>query len=130
MTLADVLLQFIPYNPLPRYLSEYQPGVTPLSDTTPVVATLIAYLVTIFSIRWFMEDKAPLKLTFFFQSHNLFLTVISGLLLVLIAEEILPIWWRTGFFDAICHPRSWTEVLLLLRALSESLLSLMTPRSG
>ena len=128
MTLADVLLQFIPYNPLPRYLTEYEPGVTPLSDTTPVVATLIAYLVTIFSIRWFMQDKAPLKLTLFFQSHNLFLTLISGLLLVLIGEEILPIWWRTGSFDAICHPRSWTEVLLSLRMLCGLLLLLMVPQ--
>ena len=110
MKLADTLLQFIPYNPLPRYLTEYQPGITPLSDTTPVVATLIAYLLTIFSIRWFMQDKAPLNLTSFFQSHNLFLAAISSLLLVLIAEEILPIWWRTGFFSAICHLRSWTEV--------------------
>lgn len=111
MKLADVLLKLIPYNPLPRYLSEYHPGITPLSDTGPVIATLIAYLVTIFSIQWFMRDKAPLKLTFLFQTHNIFLTGISGLLLVLIGEEILPIWWRNGFFGAICHPRSWTEVL-------------------
>jgi len=109
MELADTVLQFIPYNPLPRYLTEYQPGITPLSDTTPIVATLIAYFLSIFSIRWFMQDKAPLNLTSFFQFHNLFLTAISGLLLVLIAEEILPIWWRTGFFSAIC--RSWTERL-------------------
>jgi fatty acid elongase 3 len=112
MKLADVLLQFSPIS-LPRHLVEYLPGITPLSDTTPVVSTLIGYLITIFSIRWFMQDKAPLKLTPFVRSHNLFLAVISGLLLVLIVEEILPIWWRTGFFDAICHPRSWTEVLYL-----------------
>ena len=80
MKLADILLQLIPYNPLPRYLTEYQPGITPLSDTTPVVATLIAYFLAIFSIRWFMQDKAPLNLTSFFQSHNLFLTTISSLL--------------------------------------------------
>lgn len=110
MAVADILLDLIPYNPLPPYLTEYQPGITPLSETPAVLKTLAGYLVTIFSIRWFMKDKAPLKLTFFFQLHNVFLTTISGLLLVLIAEEVLPIWWKTGTFDAICHPRSWTEV--------------------
>jgi hypothetical protein len=113
MKLADALLLFIPYNPLPRYLMEYQPGITPLSDTAPVVATLTAYLVVVFSIQWFMLDKPALKLSFLFQSHNLLLTASSGLLLALIAEEILPIWWKTGFFDAICHPRSWTQVMYL-----------------
>lgn len=119
MKLADVLLQITPYNPLPRYLTKYQPGVTPLSDTAPVIATLVTYLVIISSIRWFMQDRAALKLTSFFQSHNIFLAAMSGLLLVLIAEEILPIWWKTGFFSAICHRRSWTEVVCPCVTLSE-----------
>ncbi|KAF9517933.1 hypothetical protein BS47DRAFT_1338808 [Hydnum rufescens UP504] len=69
------------------------------------------YLTTIFSIRALMKNHAPFKLTFFFQAHNLILTAGSGLLLALIAEEIVPIWWQHGFFDAICNSRSWTPRL-------------------
>lgn len=30
--------------------------------------------------------------------------------LLLILEEILPIWWDQGFFNAICANPSWTPV--------------------
>lgn len=109
VNVADALLAVLPLR-LPPHLQSYVPGVTPLSDTPQVVATLVGYLATIFSVRWYMQDKPALKLTPFFRAHNAFLTAISGLLLVLIAEEIVPIWLRTGTFDAICHPRSWTPV--------------------
>lgn len=111
VNVADALLSVLPPSlRLPSYLQSYIPGVTPLSDTPQVVATLVGYLATIFSVRWYMQDKPALKLTPFFRAHNAFLTAISGLLLVLIAEEIVPIWLKTGTFDAICHPRSWTPV--------------------
>lgn len=116
VNVADAILSVVP-NVLPDYLTHYIPGVTPLSDTPVVVATLAGYLGTIFSIQWFMKDKQPLKLTPFFRAHNAFLTGISGLLLVLIAEEIIPIWLQTGSFDAICHPRSWTPVRIYFRKL-------------
>lgn len=113
VNVADAILSVVP-NVLPDYLTHYIPGVTPLSETPVVVATLAGYLATIFSIQWFMKNKQPLKLTPFFRAHNAFLTGISGLLLVLIAEEIIPIWLQTGSFDAICHPRSWTPVRVAL----------------
>ncbi|KAF8308865.1 elongase of fatty acids ELO [Clavulina sp. PMI_390] len=109
--LADALLTVLPTDILPEYLTTYIPGTTPLSETPVVVSVLAGYLATIFSIQWLMKDKQALKLTFLFQLHNLFLTSISGLLLVLILEETLPIWWNKGFFNAICHPRSWTPRL-------------------
>jgi fatty acid elongase 3 len=113
VNVAETILGFLPPQAktlLPSYLVRYEPGVTPLSETSHVVATLIGYLVTVFGIKYLRRNKQALKLTFFFQAHNLFLTTISGLLLVLIAEEIGPILYQRGLFAAICYPRSWTEV--------------------
>lgn len=118
VNVADTILALLPpqaLSILPSYLTHYVPGVTPLSETQHVVGTLIGYLVTIFSIQFLMRDRQPMKLTGPFQAHNIFLTGISGLLLVLIAEDILPVLFKEGFFNAICSPRSWTPVRILSR---------------
>lgn len=109
MALADLILSYIS-DPLPHYLTHYVKGVSPLSTTPVVFSAMAMYLTTIFSIRAIMKNHAPFKLTFLFQAHNLVLSTGSALLLVLILEEILPIWWDRGFFLAICHYRSWTPV--------------------
>ncbi|QRV76705.1 fatty acid elongase [Ceratobasidium sp. AG-Ba] len=110
--LADALLSVIPKEwHLPYYLTEYHPGVTPLSTVPVVVACLVGYLTTIFSVREFMRGREPMKLSTLFQFHNMYLTLGSGLLLVLMVEEILPIWWKNGLFSAMCADESWTPRL-------------------
>ncbi|KAG8708407.1 hypothetical protein FRC08_018916 [Ceratobasidium sp. 394] len=110
--LADALLSVIPKEwHLPSHLTSYQPGVTPLSTVPVVVACLVGYLTTIFSLREVMRGREPMKLTTLFQFHNIYLTAGSGLLLVLMAEEVLPILWKTGLFAAICADESWTPRL-------------------
>lgn len=107
--LADILLS-LPIPHPPSYLTSWQPGVTPLS-TLPTVATTIAvYLSTVFGLYQYQKDKAPKKLNTLFQIHNVLLSSVSGLLLVLIAEEILPKMWKHGVFYAFCSPDAWTEV--------------------
>lgn len=47
--------------------------------------------------------------------HNLALTIISGGLLALFIEQLLPTVWRHGIFFAICDERGgWTEKLVTL----------------
>jgi hypothetical protein len=113
--LADALLTVIPKEwHLPAHLTAYYPGVTPLSTVPVVVACLIGYLGTIFGLREFMRGREPMKLTTLFQFHNVYLTAGSGLLLVLMVEEILPIWWKGGLFTAMCADDSWTSVRIPL----------------
>jgi len=108
---ADLILSQLPPITLPKYLTQYIPGETPLSTLPVVSLTLAGYLATIFSIQHLMRDHKPYKFTSFFQLHNALLTTSSGLLLLLILEEILPIWYSHGFFNAMCATPSWTPRL-------------------
>ncbi|CAE6413613.1 unnamed protein product [Rhizoctonia solani] len=110
--LADALLSVIPKEwHLPEHLVSYQAGVTPLSTPPVVVACLVGYLTTIFSLREVMRGRDAMKLTTLFQFHNIYLTAGSGLLLLLMVEEIFPIWWKNGLFNAMCAESSWTPRL-------------------
>lgn len=108
--LADFLLAYAPLPKIPHYLTSYVPGKTPLSTPQEVYPALATYLVVIFSIRWFMKDRAPLKLQYPFQAHNIFLSAGSALLLVLIAEEVVPEVFKHGVFHAMCNVQMWTPV--------------------
>jgi fatty acid elongase 3 len=106
---ADFLAAIIPKDlHLPGWLLEYQRGTTPMSTNPVVIGTLVGYLTVIFGLREIMRDRQALKLQFLFQLHNALLSLGSLILLVLMLEEIVPIWYKGGIFNAICHPRSWT----------------------
>lgn len=108
--LADFLLQVAPLPNLPYHLTHYVRGATPLSTQPVVLGILAGYLATIFGIREIMKTRQPQKLTFLFQVHNALLSSGSALLLVLMLEEIVPIYWRHGLFQALCGAGAWTEV--------------------
>ena len=108
--LADLILQHAPLPELPYYLTHYVQGATPLSTRPVVVATLVGYLAVIFGIREIMKPRQALKLQFLFQVHNVILSSGSAILLALMLEEILPIFWKNGPFYAICNAGAWTEV--------------------
>ncbi|RXW22944.1 hypothetical protein EST38_g2919 [Candolleomyces aberdarensis] len=109
-SLSDLILAAVPYR-LPVHFYSYVPGVSPLSTDTSVTVALVSYLAAIFGIQAYMKDKEPRKLTALFQAHNIFLTTGSGLLLVLMLEEIVPIIWNRGIHAALCHADSWTPKL-------------------
>ena len=108
--IADFILQHVPLPAVPRYLTSYVPGQTPLSTPTAVWGTLAGYLALIFGIQALMTDRQPQKLNTLFQNHNVTLSAGSAVLLVLMLEEIAPIIYRNGFFYAICNEGSWTPV--------------------
>lgn len=108
--LADFLLQHAPLPNLPYHLTHYVRGATPLSTQPVVLGILAGYLATIFGIREIMKTRQPQKLTFLFQVHNALLSSGSALLLALMLEEIVPIYWHHGLFQALCGARAWTEV--------------------
>ena len=108
--LADFLLTYVPLPKVPHYLTSYVPGMTPMSTPQEVYPALVAYLAVIFSIQWFMKDRQAMKLRFAFQTHNVFLSSGSLLLLALIVEEIAPGVWNHGLFYGMCNVKMWTSV--------------------
>ncbi|MCJ1428444.1 hypothetical protein MMC29_006354 [Sticta canariensis] len=93
----------------------FVPGETPISTLKATVLLLSTYYITVFAGREVMRNRAPLNLNRLFMVHNLYLTIISGTLLALFIEQLLPTIWRKGMFFAICnHKGGWTDQLVAL----------------
>ena len=90
-------------------------GKTPFSTLSAAVAIIVTYYAVILGGREFMRNRKPMKLTGLFMIHNLYLTVISAVLLALFVEQLLPTVARKGLFFAICnHEGGWTKPLVTL----------------
>lgn len=90
-------------------------GVTPMSTFKETAAVLVAYYIIVFGGRELMKNRPAFKLNGLFMIHNLYLTIISGGLLALFIEQLLPTVWRHGVFFAICdHRGGWTNHLVIL----------------
>jgi len=122
MSLADFIEKNVRL-PLPHYITHYVAGQTPISTNKAVGTALVSYLAIIFGLQELMKTRQPLKLNALFQLHNVVLTLGSGLLLACMAEEVVPILWRTGLFNAVCSTKSWTPVRVV-HTLSGSVVSL------
>jgi fatty acid elongase 3 len=93
----------------------FEQGVTPFSTFTTTTVVLISYYIIIFGGREIMRSRQALQLNWFFKVHNLYLTLISGTLLVLFLEQLIPTVWRHGVFFAICNrDGGWTDKLVIL----------------
>ena len=93
----------------------FQAGVTPMSTLTETAIALIGYYIVIFGGREIMKSRQPLKLNGLFKIHNFYLTVISGVLLVLFLEQLIPTLAKGGLFFGICHEDGgWTDELVIL----------------
>lgn len=99
---------------------EFVRGSTPMSTIEETGVLLVAYYVIIFGGREFMKSRPALKLNTLFMIHNLYLTLISGTLLALFIEQLLPTIWRHGIFYAICDYRGgWTQPLIVIYYVSD-----------
>lgn len=92
----------------------FEHGVTPLSTTTAALTWIALYYIVIFGGRELMRGRAPFKLQTAFIIHNWYLTVISGSLLVLFAQQLVPQLWRKGLYENICGRSGWTDKLVVL----------------
>lgn len=90
-------------------------GKTPFSTLSMMATMLTSYYVIIFGGREIMRSRQPMQLNGFFKVHNFYLTVISGVLLLLFAEQLIPTVARKGVFYSICnHGGGWTNELVIL----------------
>lgn len=83
---------------------------------------IVVYLAVIFGGREYMKNREALKLNTLFKIHNFMLTAISGALLVLFAEQLLPTLWRHGLYENICGADGWTQPLVVLYYVSSNFL--------
>jgi hypothetical protein len=94
---------------------DFQPRVTPMSTMKETAALIFTYYVVIFGGRELMRDRPAFKLNLPFMIHNFYLTSISGILLALFAEELIPTLYNKGLFFAICDVKGgWTNHLVIL----------------
>ncbi|KIW13261.1 hypothetical protein PV08_08448 [Exophiala spinifera] len=89
-------------------------GHTPLSTFKEAAVFIITYYAVIFGGRELMRHREAMKLNRLFIIHNFFLTAISGGLLILFAQQLIPTLWENGLFDGICGSSGWSQKLLVL----------------
>ncbi|KAL9102076.1 MAG: hypothetical protein Q9163_002725 [Psora crenata] len=94
-------------------------GVTPLLTLKSTLALLATYYAVIFTGRELMRNRPAFKLNDLFLIHNLYLTVISGILLMLFVEQVAPTVWKHGLFFTICDAGGWTRPLVTLYYVSK-----------
>ncbi|QIX02135.1 hypothetical protein AMS68_007652 [Peltaster fructicola] len=93
----------------------FVPGSTPMATLTETAVTLVAYYIVIFGGRELMRGREAFKLQTPFIIHNFYLTAISGILLVLFLEQLIPTLARGGVYHAICdYAGGWTPQLVVL----------------
>ncbi|EEQ89366.1 fatty acid elongase 3 [Blastomyces dermatitidis ER-3] len=94
---------------------KFTQGQTPMSTLNGTLISLASYYIIVFGGREIMRNRPAMKLNGVFLIHNLYLTLISGALLVLFIEQLLPTLWRKGVFYAICDVKGgWTAPLVVL----------------
>lgn len=93
----------------------FQPGTTPMSTLKETSIFIVIYYTIIFGGRELMRNREPFKLRTLFLIHNFYLTAISGILLALFIEQVLPTVVRRGIFYAICDADGgWTQPMVVL----------------
>jgi fatty acid elongase 3 len=94
---------------------KFVPFETPMSTLKSTSIFIVVYYFIIFGGREFMRNREPYKLKAIFLIHNLYLTAISGTLLVLFIEQLVPEVTRNGIFHAICSADGgWTQPMVVL----------------
>lgn len=92
----------------------YRVGSTPMSTLSETLVTIAFYYATIFGGWYLMRDRKPYSLNGLFMAHNLILTAVSGGLLLLFLEQLIPSLWEHGLYKCICSSPGWADKLVLL----------------
>ena len=93
----------------------FEVGKTPMSTLKDTGIFIVIYYIIIFGGREIMRNREPFKLRTLFLIHNFYLTAISGILLALFIEQLLPTVVRRGLFFAVCDKEGgWTQPLVVL----------------
>lgn len=113
---------FILVKPYAPQAFRFTPGSTPMATLKETATVLVTYYIIIFGGRELMRNRAAFSLNGLFKIHNFYLTVISGSLLALFLEQLIPTIVRHGIFFTICdYQGGWTDKLVILYYVRASL---------
>jgi len=93
---------------------DFVPGKSPIGTLNETVGVIVLYYAVILGGREWMRNRPAYKLNTLFKMHNFILTVISGSLLILFAEQLIPTLRQGGLYNAICGSGGWTRPLIIL----------------
>jgi fatty acid elongase 3 len=92
----------------------FVPGGTPMASFKETAAMITLYYIVIYTGWEYMRKRQPFKLNALFMAHNFILTAVSGALLVLFLEQLIPALWKNGLYNCICGKPGWTNKLVVL----------------
>ncbi|CCF59046.1 hypothetical protein KAFR_0G00130 [Kazachstania africana CBS 2517] len=80
------------------------------------IAVVIFYYIFILGGQVILRklNVIHFRLNFFFQLHNLLLTTLSYILLLLMMEQLIPMVYYNGLFSSICSKNAFTPKLITL----------------
>ena len=90
---------------------QFVPELTAMSTLTETALVIASYYVVIIGGRELMRNRPAFKLNSLFLIHNFYLTAVSGFLLVLFLEQLVPTLWNRGLYYGICGAGGWTKPL-------------------
>lgn len=94
---------------------DFKPRETPMSTLKESSLMILTYYIVIFGGREIMRNRSAIKMNGIFMLHNFYLTAISGILLCLFVEQLVPTVVNKGIFYAICDVEGgWTPPLVIL----------------
>lgn len=93
----------------------FVPFETPMSTLKSTSTFIVIYYAVIFGGRELMRSREPFQLKALFLAHNFMLTAVSGTLLALFIEQLVPTLAKHGLYYAICDTNGgWTQPLVVL----------------
>ncbi|KAI9671120.1 MAG: hypothetical protein M1831_005206 [Alyxoria varia] len=88
---------------------KFTAGSTPIATFKETATMLVAYYTVVFGGRELMKSRSAFKLSEINKIHNFILTAVSGILLVLHLEQLVPMLKNHGLFYGICDSGAWTS---------------------
>lgn len=91
---------------------KFEPGVTFLSTWQQVVIGAAIYLTIVLGGRELMKNRQPFVLKWIFVLHNVILVAVSGILLGLMLEILVPMLSQHGLRWSVCEPGAYDSRLV------------------
>jgi fatty acid elongase 3 len=92
----------------------FHPSQTPLATSRETTAAIITYYLVVSGGVVLMRNRPAFDLRNTVRVHNLSLTFISGMLLILFICALVPALRKNGIFDGICGSTGWSQKLVIL----------------